>query len=348
MSHADVAETDQRLRIRAGVISLVAGAAICAAKFAAFAVTHSAAVLSDALESIVNVVAASFLIGSVFFAGIPADRNHPYGHGKIEFFSAVFEGGLVAFAAIATIVNAVDAFFHPRLEALEQGLLITGGAAAANLALGVFLLRVGRRAQSPAIVADGHHVLSDVWTSAGVLVGLGLVALTSIPWLDPMIAAGLGLYLAYTGFRLVRRAAGALLDEEDTKTVRDLLATLEEDRPPGIIRVHYLRAIRSGRRTHVDAHLVMPEFWTVDRAHAVADAMERRLHERLGDDVDVMFHSDPCRRAYCSGCDVADCPVRAAPFVRRPPLTIEEATHPDPPKDLSPTTAFQFEGSTAP
>lgn len=324
--------------MRAGAVSLVAGAAICAAKFVAYALTGSAAVFSDALESIVNVVAAAFLIGSVLFAGIPADRNHPYGHGKIEFFSAVFEGGLIAFAAIATIVNAVNAYLHPRLEELQSGLVISGAAAVANAALGFYLLRVGRSSQSVALVADAHHVLADVWTSLGVVAGLALVAITGLPWLDPALAVLLGLLLAFSGYRLVRGAAGGLLDEEDTTTVRALLATLEEERPPGLIRVHYLRAIRSGRRTHVDAHLVMPEYWSVEQAHGTSDAAERRIADRLGADVDVMFHSDPCRRAYCAACDVADCPVREHPFVRRPPLTIEEATRPDPPAEIHPAS----------
>jgi divalent metal cation (Fe/Co/Zn/Cd) transporter len=139
----------------------------------------------------------------------------------------------------------------------------------------------------------------------------------------------LGVILAYAGLRLVREAAGGLLDEYDAKTIGRVLTTIEADRPPGLIRVHHLRALRFGSRTHVDAHLVMPEFWPLDRAHALCDASEQRLQDALGQELDVMFHSDPCRRLYCPECEVEPCPVREAPFKFRPPLTADEAERTD-------------------
>ena len=323
---------DSRVRLRAGLISLGVSVVLLGAKYAAYRLTGSTAILSDALESIVNVVAAVFALGGLVFSGRPADRNHPYGHGKIEFFSAAFEGGLIAFAAVLIIyevglslVRGVD------IRQLEAGLGIVLGAGLANLLLGLYLVRTGRRASSLTLVADGQHVLSDFWTSVGIVVGLLLVRVTGLPWLDPIVAALVALNLMWTGVRLVRHAAGGLLDEEDTALLDRLLAVLGRYVGQGVIRVHHLRAIRSGRFHHVDAHLVVPEFWTVDRSHQLAEDLAARVIDELGVEGELVFHTDPCHRVYCAMCDLDDCPVRREPFRARPSLTLEEAVQPDMP-----------------
>jgi cation diffusion facilitator family transporter len=326
-THADL-----RVRLTAGIISLVVGSGLLGAKYVAYQLTGSTAILSDALESIVNVVAAMFAIGGLVFAGRPADRSHPYGHGKIEFFSAAFEGGLIAFAAVMIVYEAVISLLHGnQVRQLDWGLAIVAGAGAINLALGVFLIRTGRRSNSLTLVADGHHVISDFWTSAGVVIGLLLVRFTGIAWLDPLVAAVVGVNLAFTGGRLVRHAAGGLLDEEDTVLLDKLIAALNASVVPGIIRVHRLRAIRSGRFSHIDAHLVVPEFWTVERAHDAADAFEREVIAACGIEGEIVFHTDPCRRIYCARCEIADCPIRLEPFRARSPLTVDEVIQPDMP-----------------
>jgi cation diffusion facilitator family transporter len=323
---------DSGVRVRAGLISLVVSVVLLAAKYEAYRLTGSTAILSDALESIVNVVAAIFALGGILFAGRPADRNHPYGHGKIEFFSAAFEGGLIAFAAVVILYEVVlSLVVRLQVRELDTGLLIISGAGLANLALGLFLVRTGRKHQSLTLVADGQHVLSDFWTTVGIVVGLLLVRFTGVWWLDPLVAAVVAVNLMWTGFRLVRHAAGGLLDEEDTLLLNRLLGVLGGHVGQGIIRVHHLRAIRAGRFHHVDAHLVVPEFWSVDRAHEVAEDLAERVIRTLGVDGELIFHTDPCHRAYCPMCDLADCPVRREPFRGRPPLTLEEAVQPDMP-----------------
>ena len=323
---------DSGVRVRAGLISLVVSVVLLAAKYEAYRLTGSTAILSDALESIVNVVAAIFALGGILFAGRPADRNHPYGHGKIEFFSAAFEGGLIAFAAVVILYEVVlSLVVRLQVRELDTGLLIISGAGLANLALGLFLVRTGRKHQSLTLVADGQHVLSDFWTTVGIVVGLLLVRVTGIWWLDPLVAAVVAVNLMWTGFRLVRHAAGGLLDEEDTLLLNRLLGVLGGYVGQGIIRVHHLRAIRAGRFHHVDAHLVVPEFWSVDRAHEAAEDLADRVIRALGVDGELIFHTDPCHRAYCPMCDLADCPVRREPFRGRPPLTLEEAVQPDMP-----------------
>jgi cation diffusion facilitator family transporter len=329
-ARSEPAASPDGVRLRASVLSLVVALGLLAAKSEAYRRTGSAAVLSDALESIVNVVAAAFGIGSIVFAGRPADRNHPYGHGKIEYFSAAFEGGLIAFAAIVILYEAARAFvLGPELRALDVGLAIVLAAAVVNALLGLFLVRTGRRHDSLTLVADGKHVLSDWWTSAGILVGLFLVRLTGLEWLDPLVACLVALHLFWTGAHLVREAARGLLDEEDPELLRRLVAALGPRIGAGVIHLHHLRARRAGRFHHVDAHLVVPEFWPVERAHAVSDELAARVIRELGVEGELVFHTDPCRRAYCGECDVAECPVRVEAFAARPALTLDEAVRPD-------------------
>jgi cation diffusion facilitator family transporter len=320
------------LQFRAALVSLVVGTALLGAKYLGYLYTGSAAVLSDALESIINVVAATFMLGSVMFAGKPADRDHPYGHGKIEYFSAVFEGGLITFAAILIAWYAVtDLLRGPAVKQVELGMLITLACGLGNAALGWYLIATGRREQSLSLVADGHHVLSDFWTSAGVVVGLLLVRVTGLTWLDPVTAIVVAANLAVTGGRLVRSAAGGLLDEEDTKLLAELVSAFERRRDPGLIRIHSLRAIRAGRFTHVDAHLIVPEYWTVEQAHRVVDAFEQRVLDSCSVEGEIAFHTDPCGRVLCRLCEMPDCPVRQEPLGARPPLTVDEARLSDAP-----------------
>jgi cation diffusion facilitator family transporter len=322
--------SENRIRLRAGLISLIVATALLAIKYFAYEMTGSAAVLSDALESITNVVAALFALGGLAFAGRPADRGHPYGHGKIEYFSAVFEGGLIAFAAVLILWHALQDFLAgPSVRSIELGLVLVIAAAVVNMVLGWYLVHTGTRVRSITLLADGRHVLSDVWTSAGVVTGLVLVRLTGIVWLDPLAAAVVGINLAATGWRLVRQAAGGLLDEEDSALLADLVRAFDENQYPGVIRLHRLRAQRAGRFTHVDAHLIVPEYWTVERAHETTDAFADRVLAACRVDGEIIFHTDPCRRALCAMCTVEGCPVRVEPFSGRPPLTLEEATATD-------------------
>jgi cation diffusion facilitator family transporter len=323
---------DARIRLRAGLISLTVSLLMLAAKYQAYRMTRSTAVLSDALESIVNVVAAVFALGGLVFAGRPADRNHPYGHGKIEFFSAAFEGGLIAFASVVIVYEVVLILLDGvELRQISTGVLIVFATGLVNLVLGWYLVRTGRRYNSLTLVADGKHVIADFWTSAGVVVGLLLVHFTGLAWLDPLVALLVALSLMWTGYRLVRHAAGGLLDEEDPVLLSRVLNALQAYVGHGVIRVHHLRAIRSGRFHHVEAHLVVPEFWSVDKAHGVSEDVAACVIRDLGVEGEMVFHTDPCHRIYCATCDLEDCPIRREPFLGATPLTLEEAVQPDMP-----------------
>lgn len=316
-----------RVRNRAAWVSAIASILILVLKMGAYRLTGSAAVLSDALESIVNVIAALVALFVVRFASQPADHEHPYGHGKAEYFSSTFEGGMIFFAAIVIIFESVRALiFHEAPQKLEIGLIVVAVAALLNLILGLYLRQVGIKHHSEALKASGAHVLSDVYTTVGVMVGLGLVMLTDIPWIDPAVAILVGLNLAYSGFKIMRESLAGLLDAQDETALAALTQALEKNRRPGIIDIHHMRAIRSGRFHHVDAHLVVPEYWDISHVHEVEQAFEADVVRDYVFDGELAFHLDPCKKSYCAVCNVENCPVRQEPFRKTRPFTLKSLT----------------------
>jgi len=319
-----------RARIRAGRVSLVVGSAIFVGKLAAYLLTGSTAVLSDALESVVNVVAAALLLYSLAVAARPADHSHPYGHGKVEFFSAGVEGTLIAVAATLVLIEAGRSlWFGPSLRRIDLGLLLFTGLTAMNGALGLYLLQIGRRTHSLALHADGLHILTDVVTSLGILAGLSAVWLTGWAVLDPLVAIAVALNILRTGWTLLRAAVGGLMDEADDELLRSMAQALEEKRASWMIDVHSLRAWRSGAFQHVDLHVTVPRYYDAERLHHIDGEVTDQLLAAVGRAGDVIVHFDPCRPRECPGCGVPDCPVRASPFRRRDPLTLERATRED-------------------
>ncbi|MDG0817157.1 cation diffusion facilitator family transporter [Bdellovibrio svalbardensis] len=317
----------EKYRNRAAWISAIASVFIFLIKMGAYRLTGSAAVLSDALESIVNVVASIVALFVIRFASQPADAEHPYGHGKAEYFSAAFEGGLIFFAALMIIGESLKALInHEPAQKLELGVLIIGGAAFLNLLLGVYLKQMGKKHHSEALQASGAHVISDVTTTVGVMVGLGLVLWTKIEWLDPAIAILVGLQLAFQGFKIVRQSWGGLLDEMDEGSLENLTNALQKNRMPGIIDIHHLRIIRSGSFHHVDAHLVVPEFWNMLQAHNETHDFERKVVQDYPVDGEIAFHLDPCKKSFCEICDLENCPIRRVPFKTLRPFTVKSLT----------------------
>ena len=318
---------EQKSRVRVALLSICAGLVVLALKYVAYVVSGSVALRSDAIESIVNVVAALFALGAVMFSGKPADREHPYGHGKIEHFSAAFEGGLIALAAAFILIEATHALvFGVQLKNLGRGLALNLFAGFLNGLLGWYLLHKGRVTRSKALEADGHHILSDFWTTVGIALGLFAVKLTGIHWMDPVMAMVVGLLLARTGFRLVAESSRALLDSEDPEVVGRILAAMNRVRPWDVIAVHEMRTFRSGRYTHVDVHLVVPEFYSIRQAHDLCEGFSVRSLREAGVEGEVHTHVDPCGRLYCDRCPAESCSIRRAPRTASNPLTLEEAT----------------------
>jgi cation diffusion facilitator family transporter len=312
-------------------VSLAGGLAVLAIKAAAYFATGSSAILSDALESTVNVIAAGLLLWSVTLAARPADRGHPYGHGKAELFSAAAEGAMIAVAAATILLDAGRALLiGPELHQVNLGLGLICAASATNAALGLYLVAVGRRTESVALVADGRHVLSDVWTSAGVIVGLAAARATGWLWLDPLTAIAVALHLGWVAGSIVWRSAQGLMDSADRATLERIADALEESRTPSWVDVHSLRAWRSGDVHHVDLHLVAPRFFSVEELHRISEALEAGVLERASLGGEVIVHFDPCRPRDCASCAYPECPVRSQPFHKRERFTFERTTRADP------------------
>ena len=318
---------EQRSRVRVALLSIVTGLVVLGLKYVAYVVSGSVALRSDAIESIVNVVAALFAMGAIVFAGKPADREHPYGHGKIEHFSAAFEGGLIALAAAFILIEATHALlFGVQFKNLGLGMVVNLAAGVLNGLLGWYLLHKGRKTRSKALEADGHHILSDFWTTVGIATGLVVVKLTGIAWMDPVMAMVVGLLLARTGFRLVAESSRALLDSEDPEVVDKVLTAMNQVRTWDVIAVHELRTFRSGRYTHVDVHLVVPEFYSIRQAHDLCEGFGVRALREAGVEGEVHTHVDPCGRLYCDRCPAESCSIRRAPRTAPNAFTLEEAT----------------------
>jgi cation diffusion facilitator family transporter len=305
-------QAQQRMRMRAILLSFAVGAALMAVKFLTYRITHSSAVLSDALESIINVVASAFAALSIWMAAKPPDKEHPYGHGKIENFSAGFEGALIIFAAIGIFYTGIKHLYNPHpLPHIEQGILILVGATIVNLLLGLFLVHRGRRTDSLALTADGKHILTDVYTSAGVVIGLMLVYLTGWTRLDGIVACLVGLNILITGGRLVHQSYARLMDASDPDLLDRIARLLEANRQPGWINIHQLRAWRAGRMVHIDLHLVLPQDAILLNAHHEAKTLENLLINEFDGNASVLVHTDPCAPIECPVCGRPDCNIRA-------------------------------------
>lgn len=284
-------------------LSLLVAGVVFGLKWVAYLLTGSVALYSDALESVVNIVAAGVALFAVRVSKRPADRNHPYGHTKAEYLSAVLEGVLIVLAALAIVREAWPRLLAPEAVAdLGLGLLVSLLASSLNALLGWFLVSRGRRARSPAVVADGKHVLADVLTSVGVLLGMGLAGLTGWWMLDPLLAIFVAVNILWMGWRLVRDSVGGLMDEGlpevELSEVREALRyALEGLAAEGrVLEVHDLRTRRAGPRTFVEFHLVVPGETTVEQAHQICDQLEGALQAQL-EGVQTTIHVEPDHKA---------------------------------------------------
>jgi cation diffusion facilitator family transporter len=281
--------------------SIFVGTVVLALKYAAYYITGSIALYSDALESIINVVTAVAAFLAVRLSAAPADANHPYGHHKVEYFSAVLEGVLIIVAALAILREAYFGLLSPKvIDAPMQGLAINAAAGVINAVWSWALIRRGRRLRSPALVADGRHLFTDVVTSAVVIVGLLLVPLTGWAWLDSALAAMVAVNILWSGWGLIKESVGGLMDEALPETtlvrVREIIARNAE----GAIEAHDLRTRHAGRMTFIDFHLVVPGAMSVTDAHDICDRLERALKADVEDAL-ITIHVEPDNKAKHAG-----------------------------------------------
>ncbi|MCH8276859.1 MAG: cation transporter [Bacteroidetes bacterium] len=287
------------LRGPAMIASLLVAFLMLGGKMTAYFITGSVAIFSDAMESVIHLLATAFAVFSLWYSLRPADRSHPYGHGKIAYFSSGFEGGLIMVAAVTIIYSAVLALIEgPELRQLDIGLLITVGLSAVNAVLGTSLIRIGKRQNSIVLVSNGQHVLTDMWTSIGVIVGLSVVWMTDVLWLDPVVAIFVALNILWTAGSLIRRSVEGLMetaDPEDTAALRELLISYTQD---GTIHgYHQLRHRRVNDQVWVEYHLLFPEDVTIHEAHRRSHDVEDSVHGLFrSDSVVVTAHLEPERR----------------------------------------------------
>lgn len=285
----------------AAIASIFVAAFVMALKYAAYWWTGSVALYSDALESIVNLVTALAALYAIHVSSLPADRQHQFGHHKAEYFSAVLEGVLIVVAALMILREAYLAVLTPRtLSALVEGLGLNSIATAINWAWAAFLVRWGRKQKSPALVADGRHLFTDVVTSIGVLFGLALASATGWQILDPLLAALVALNILWAGWRLVMESMSGLMDEAVTAEVSRLIRSLISANASGAIEAHDVKTRQAGRVTFIEFHLVVPGDMTVAQSHEICDRIEGALEAALPG-AQVLIHVEPEEEAKATG-----------------------------------------------
>lgn len=302
-----------RIEAKAAGISLTVSVALLVIKFVAFFMTQSAAIFSDAVESIANVLGSSVALYALCIAHDPADTDHPYGHGKAEFLSAMFEGSLVLLAGVFIIFRTCDAIWHGELvenQQLNLGLWLVTIALLVNGGVGWYLIRIGRKQNSITLEADGKHLMSDALTSIAVLIGLGLVKLTGWRYFDPITALLIGSYIGWVAINLLRRSGAGLMDKQDLGDMQMLTTILNahvgpKGTAPCICSFHNLRHRHSGRFHWIDFHILVPANWTIEHAHAVAGAIEGEIEQVLGEG-DATAHMEPCASKDCPYCVAPD------------------------------------------
>jgi cation diffusion facilitator family transporter len=298
---------------RAAWISLSVGVLMFISKMGAYLLTGSSAIFSDAAESVVHVVATSMALYSIYLSSKPADYDHLYGHGNVEYFSAGVEGLLIIIAAITIIYTSVhDLIFGLTTKSLDIGTLIIAAAGAVNLALGLYLVRKGKQTNSITLIADGKHVLTDSYTSIGVVIGLILVMITGFHLLDPIMAIIVALNILFTGYKLIRESIGGLMHETDKETLNLIVDKLGSIKKSYWIDAHHLRFWKSGDRVYVDFHLILPFYFSVKESHMEEEFIEKHLLDILPNS-SVRIHMDYCKDIVCKYCSYEDCTKRLEP-----------------------------------
>ena len=293
-------------------------------KIIAYQFTHSLAILSDALESIVNVIAGFIGLYSLYIAAKPRDLEHPYGHGKAEFVSAAIEGGLIVAAGLMimyeTVMNLVE---ESPLQKLDTGLILIGITAIINFAAGLICIRIGKKNSSAALQASGKHLQIDTYSTLGIIAGLIVILLTHLVWLDKLIALGMSVLIIFNGYKIIRSSLAGIMDEADMKLLNHFIKVLNGNRRANWIDLHNLRVIKYGALLHVDCHLTVPWYLNVHEAHLEIDALAALIKNEFGDAIELFVHTDGCLPFSCTVCTKTDCTVRQQPMKGRLDWTMQ-------------------------
>jgi cation diffusion facilitator family transporter len=287
-------------------------------KFAAYYLTNSVSILTDALESIVNVAAGFIGLYSLYIAAKPRDADHPYGHGKAEFISAAVEGTLILSAGAIIIYKAIQSFIKPAaLQKLDYGVYLVAAAALINFLMGIVSIRNGKKNNSPALMASGKHLLSDSYSTLGIIAALVFIYFTGLKWIDPVVAIIFGLLIIYTGYNILRQSVAGIMDEADKVILKKLTDVLNRNRQENWVDLHNLRVIKYGSVLHLDCHLTVPWYLNIHEAHREIDALSALVKKELGESVELFVHSDGCLDFSCKICNKQNCNERKHNFEKR-------------------------------
>lgn len=293
-------------------------------KISAYYFTHSLAILTDALESIVNVLAGFIGLYSLYIAAKPRDFEHPYGHGKAEFVSAAVEGGLIVAAGIMIIYETISNLIkHSNLESLDTGLILIALTGFVNYIAGSVCIKMGKKNNSLALIASGKHLHIDTYSTLAIIVGLGLMLLTKLYWLDKAIALFMGFFIIYNGYKIIRSSLAGIMDEADIELLNLFISELNNKRQENWVDLHNLRVIKYGSLLHIDCHFTVPWYLNVHQAHNEIDALAALIKDKFGDAIELFVHTDGCLPFSCSICTKTDCAVRELPLKKRLEWTLE-------------------------
>lgn len=285
------------------------------AKLIAWYLTHSVAILTDALESTVNVITGFIGLYSVILAAKPRDLNHPYGHGKVEFISAGIEGSLIFIAGLIIIYESINQLIEPRpLHELDLGIILTAVAGAINYLAGVYAIRQGKIHKSATLEAAGKHIRVDAYSTFAIIIGLILLLFTGWQWLDSAVALVFAIIILVTGYRVVRKSLAGIMDEADEKLLDEVISFIQEKRREQWIDMHNMRVIQYGDIMHVDAHMTLPWYYRVADGEKEIHILEDMIREHFGNKIEIFVHIDACAPYSCKLCALAECPVRHENF----------------------------------
>ncbi|WP_332024263.1 cation diffusion facilitator family transporter [Kaistella sp.] len=296
----------------------IAGIGLFIGKLIAWHLTNSDAVFSDAMESIVNIIAGFMGLYSLYLAAKPKDIDHPYGHGKVEFVTSGIEGALIIFAGVIILVQAVDSLLHGNVpKKLDWGMLIIAVTAIINYLMGYISVKKGIRENSLVLQSSGKHLQSDTLTTLGVVISLILVYLTKIYWIDAAVALIFGGYIMFVGYKIIRKALSGIMDEADQELLSKMAKILNENRKREWIDIHNTRIQQHGSGLHIDAHLTLPWYFELRKAHEEMEETYKLISENSSRAIEFNFHLDDCKPFSCEICQLSECKVRQRPFVKK-------------------------------
>lgn len=295
-----------------------------AAKVVAYILTNSLAILTDALESIVNVVAGGIGLYSLFIAAKPRDEDHPYGHGKAEFVSAAVEGTLIVAGGILIVYETIKNIIQPTpLGKLDVGLVLVAITAVINYVAGSVSFNIGKKSRSLSLQATGQHLKTDTYSTVAIIVGLIVMVATKLYWFDKVIALGMSLFIIYNGYKIIRQSLAGIMDEQDMELLGHMITNLNKNRRVNWIDLHNFRIIKYGSQLHVDCHLTVPWYLNVHEAHHEIDLLINLIKQEFGSSIEFFVHTDACLSFSCALCDKFTCQVREHPFEHKVEWTLE-------------------------